>query len=83
MNTFHYRDHALYGEDLPLQEIAAHYGTPCYVYSEAALRERYHSFSAALGDNTRVCYAVKANSNLGILRIFAEMGAGFDIVSGG
>ncbi|MFA5732505.1 diaminopimelate decarboxylase [Acidithiobacillus sp.] len=83
MNTFHYRDHTLYGEDLPLQEIAERYGTPCYVYSEAALRERYHSFSAALGDNTRVCYAVKANSNLGVLRIFAEMGAGFDIVSGG
>ncbi len=83
MNTFHYRDHTLYAEDLPLQEIAEHYGTPCYVYSEAALRERYRAFSAALGARTQVCYAVKANSNLSILRLFAEMGAGFDIVSGG
>ncbi len=83
MNTFHYRNHVLYGEGLPLQEIAERYGTPCYVYSEAALRERYHSFSTALGGNTQVCYAVKANSNLSILRLFAEMGAGFDIVSGG
>ncbi len=83
MNTFHYRDHTLYAEDLPLQEIAEHYGTPCYVYSEAALRERYRAFSAALGTHTQVCYAVKANSNLSILRAFAEMGAGFDIVSGG
>ncbi len=83
MNTFHYHDHTLYAEDLPLQEIAEHYGTPCYVYSEAALRERYRAFSAALGAHTQICYAVKANSNLSILRTFAEMGAGFDIVSGG
>ncbi|MGE4530803.1 MAG: diaminopimelate decarboxylase [Acidithiobacillus sp.] len=83
MNPFHYQNGDLHGENLSLDQVAAHYGTPCYVYSEAALRERYHSFSAALGDHTDVCYAVKANSNLSILRIFAELGAGFDIVSGG
>ncbi|MBU2737805.1 MULTISPECIES: diaminopimelate decarboxylase [Acidithiobacillus] len=83
MNTFHYHQGDLYCEDLSLAAIAQHYQTPCYVYSEAALRERYHSFSNALGDNTQVCYAVKANSNLAVLRLFAEMGAGFDIVSGG
>lgn len=83
MNTFHYHQGELYCEDLPLSTIAQHYATPCYVYSEAALRERYHSFSTALGESTLVCYAVKANSNLAVLRVFAEMGAGFDIVSGG
>lgn len=83
MNTFHYHQGGLYCEDLPLSTIARHYATPCYVYSEAALRERYHSFSTALGESTLVCYAVKANSNLAVLRVFAEMGAGFDIVSGG
>jgi diaminopimelate decarboxylase len=83
MNPFHYHQGDLYCEDISLATIARHYDTPCYVYSGAALRERYHSFSNALGDGTQVCYAVKANSNLAVLRLFAEMGAGFDIVSGG
>ncbi len=83
MNTFHYMEGVLHCEDLSLAAIAAQYDTPCYLYSAAALRERYHSFSQALGENTLVCYAVKANSNLAILRLFADMGAGFDIVSGG
>ncbi|WP_414040678.1 diaminopimelate decarboxylase [Acidithiobacillus sp. M4-SHS-6] len=83
MNTFHYHQGELYCEDLSLATIARYYATPCYVYSEAAFRERYHSFSMALGEGTLVCYAVKANGNLAVLRVFVDMGAGFDIVSGG
>jgi diaminopimelate decarboxylase len=69
---------------VPLAEIAARYGTPCYVYSRAALENAYHAYRQALADRpARICYAVKANSNLSILKLFAGLGAGFDIVSGG
>ncbi len=78
------RGGVLYAEDVPLSRIAEHYGTPCYVYSRAALSERYLEFRNALdGRDALVCYAVKANSNLAILGLFARAGAGFDIVSGG
>ena len=71
-------------EDIPLTTLAAKYGTPLYVYSGAALRQRYHQFERAFSGNPHtVCYSVKANSNLSLLRLLAEMGAGFDIVSGG
>ena len=71
-------------EGVPLAAIAARFGTPCYVYSRAALTAAYEGYRAALaGRNALVCYAVKANSNLAILNIFARLGAGFDIVSGG
>jgi len=70
--------------DIDLTEIAQTYGTPCYVYSAEQCRARYHELSAALqGIQHTICFAVKANSTLGILKLFAEMGAGFDIVSGG
>ncbi|MCK9199777.1 MAG: diaminopimelate decarboxylase [Gallionella sp.] len=81
---FQYRDDALCVEQVPLADIAAQYGTPCYVYSRAALTEGYRQFSDALqGREHLICYAVKANSNLAILNVFARLGAGFDIVSGG
>ena len=84
MNPFAYRDGTLCAEDVPLPQIAAAYGTPCYVYSRAALQSRFEEFRQALaGRNAMVCYAVKANSNLAILNLFARAGAGFDIVSGG
>ncbi|MBA3031515.1 MAG: diaminopimelate decarboxylase [Gammaproteobacteria bacterium] len=71
-------------EGVALPAIADHFGTPCYVYSRAALTAAYACYQAALvGHNARICYAVKANSNIAILNLFARLGAGFDIVSGG
>jgi diaminopimelate decarboxylase len=79
-----YRDHTLYLEEVPLADIARREGTPCYVYSRAAILERFQAYEKAFGDVPhKVCYAVKANANLSILRLLAEAGAGFDIVSGG
>ncbi|MFA5371946.1 MAG: diaminopimelate decarboxylase [Sideroxydans sp.] len=81
---FCYRREALYAEQVPLAEIAQRFGTPCYVYSRAALESAYREFDQALASRPHlVCYAVKANPNLAILNLFARMGAGFDIVSGG
>ena len=71
-------------EGVALSAIAARFGTPAYVYSAQALRTAYTAYTSAFASHdTLVCYAMKANSNLAILRLFAEMGAGFDIVSGG
>ncbi len=71
-------------EDVPLSAIAAQFGTPTYVYSRAALSDAFAAYQHALqGRPALVCYAVKANSNLGVLSVFAALGAGFDIVSGG
>jgi diaminopimelate decarboxylase len=82
--AFQYRGGSLHAEAVPLAEIAARYGTPCYVYSRAALEARYDAFVAAFaGHRARVCYAVKANANLAVLDVLAARGAGFDIVSGG
>ncbi len=84
MDTFPLRDGQLYAEDVPLAEIATQFGTPCYVYSRAAIEQQYHAFDAAFGARAhRVCYAVKANSNIAVLNLLARLGAGFDIVSGG
>ena len=82
--TLNAREGALWLEDLPLADIAARFGTPTYVYSKAALEAAFGAWQQALaGRRALVCYAVKANSNLGILSVFARLGAGFDIVSGG
>lgn len=71
-------------EQVPLTLIATNYGTPTYVYSRAALVAAFERYQTALaGRRALVCYAVKANANLGILSVFARLGAGFDIVSGG
>ena len=84
MNAFAYRDGILCAEDMPLAQIAEQFGTPCYVYSRAALTAAYQAYRDALrGRDALICYAVKANSNLAILNLFARLGAGFDIVSGG
>jgi len=82
--SFEYRDRALYCENVALAEIAAGAGTPCYVYSAGAILSAYRAYDESFGDLPHtVCYAVKANSNLGVLRLLAQAGAGFDIVSGG
>lgn len=74
----------LHAEGVPLSAIAAQFGTPCWVYSRAALTEAYQAYDRALGARPHlICYAMKANSNLAILDVFARLGSGFDIVSGG
>ena len=84
MQAFNYRNRQLHAEDVPLSLIAATYGTPCFVYSRAALEERLRAYQAPLaGRDHLICYAVKANSNLAVLNVLARLGAGFDIVSGG
>jgi diaminopimelate decarboxylase len=78
------RDRVLYGDRVPLPQLAERFGTPLYVYSASAIRERVHSFDAVLGKVPHtLCYSVKANSNLSILRLLTRMGCGFDVVSGG
>jgi diaminopimelate decarboxylase len=84
VSHFRYQDGELLAEAVPLRRIAERYGTPCYVYSRAALTSAYRAFDAAFGGHDHlVCYAVKANSNLAVLNLFARLGSGFDIVSGG
>jgi len=84
MNPFAYQDRQLYAENVRLADVADKVGTPCYVYSRAAIEERFRAFDSALaGRDHLVCYAVKANSNLAVLDLLARLGSGFDIVSGG
>jgi diaminopimelate decarboxylase len=84
MNALSNRGGLLHVENVSLEAIAAQYGTPCYVYSRAALEHAYRAYDQALAAHPhQVCYAVKANSSLAILNLFARLGAGFDIVSGG
>ncbi|MCI0913051.1 diaminopimelate decarboxylase [Pseudomonas putida] len=84
MNAFNYRDGELFAEGVALSAIAERFGTPTYVYSRAHIEAQYRSYTDALqGVEHLVCFAVKANSNLGVLNVLARMGAGFDIVSGG
>ena len=81
---FEYRSSRMYAEDVPLSEIAEAVDTPCFVYSRQALTQAYKHFDHAFsGMPHLLCYAVKANPNLAILNLFARLGAGFDIVSGG
>ncbi|MEZ5573462.1 MAG: diaminopimelate decarboxylase [Halioglobus sp.] len=84
MNYFAYRDGNLYAENVAIDTIASAHGTPCYVYSRAALEAAFMAYQRALdGAEHLICYAVKANSNLAVLNVLARLGAGFDIVSGG
>ncbi len=84
MNSFSYKNNLLHVENRSLADVAQTYATPCYVYSKAALTAAFKNFSAGFADcNHLVCFAVKANPNLAILNLFASLGAGFDIVSGG
>ena len=81
---FEFRNGSLHAESVSLEAIARKFGTPCYVYSRAALTAALAQFQSACGGrDALVCYAMKANSNLAILDLYARMGAGFDIVSGG
>lgn len=84
MTTIVDRGGALWIEGVALEDIAARYGTPCFVYSRAALTSAYQEFESAFaGLRHLVCYALKANSNLAVLDVFARLGSGFDVVSGG
>ncbi len=84
MNHFDYRNGQLYAEDVSLVSIAERYGTPTYVYSRAALTEHFRAYQSALADcDHLICYAVKANSNIAVLNLLAQLGSGFDIVSAG
>ena len=84
MDHFLYRDGALFAEDVPVAEIAAAVGTPFYCYSSATLARHYRLFDEALeGTEHLVCYAIKAASNLAILKLLGDLGAGMDVVSGG
>ncbi len=82
MDYFNYKNGRLCAEDVPLEEIAASHGTPCYVYSRATLERHWRAFDEAFANHPhQVCYAVKANSNLAVLDVLARLGSGFDIVS--
>jgi diaminopimelate decarboxylase len=84
MSAFAYKDGAMHVEGVALEAIARQVGTPFYCYSAAALRAAMREFTDAMaGLRAHVCYAMKANSNLAVIRLFAEMGAGADIVSEG
>ena len=84
MKFFDYRDDLLHAEDVALPIIAESVGTPCYVYSQAALEQNWRSFDEGLkGRDATIFYSVKANSNLAVLSLMAKLGSGFDIVSGG
>src|SRR3954466_6281147 len=81
---FPYSGNDLYCEQVPLADLAAAVGTPAYVYSSAAILSSFHDYDQSFGDVPHsVCYAVKANSSIGVLALLAKAGAGFDIVSGG
>lgn len=84
MKIFTIKNDTLHAENVALNNIADTFGTPCYVYSRSALTQAFERFSAGFKDsNHLVCFAVKSNPSLAILNLFAKLGAGFDIVSGG
>jgi diaminopimelate decarboxylase len=84
VNAFNFKDNTLHAEHVALNQIAENFGTPCYVYSKSALTQAFERFDAGFkGTNHLVCFAVKSNPSLAILNLFAKLGAGFDIVSGG
>jgi len=84
MDFFSYQDNTLFAEDVSLAQIATEYGTPTYVYSRKTLERHWFAFDNALSAHPHlICFAVKANSNIGVLSVLAKLGSGFDIVSGG
>jgi diaminopimelate decarboxylase len=84
MDPFHYRNGRLYCEDTPVANLAERFGTPLYVYSQAAFLGALKAIQSAFAElDPLVCYSVKANSNLGVLKVLAGHGSGFDVVSGG
>lgn len=84
MSVFSVRNGELFAEDVALRQVGEQFGTPCFVYSRAALEQAFRAYDRAFGARAHlICYAMKANSNLAILNLFARLGCGFDIVSGG
>jgi diaminopimelate decarboxylase len=84
MSAFVYTNGQLGAEGVTLAEVAAQFGTPCYVYSRAEIEQRWNAFNSAFsGQAHLICYAVKANSNIAVLNVMARLGSGFDIVSAG
>lgn len=84
MNHFHFQNNELFIEQVPAQQLAADYGTPCYVYSRAALESGFNNFRSAFRNQKHIiCYSVKANSNIAVLNLLARLGSGFDVVSVG
>jgi diaminopimelate decarboxylase len=84
MSNFRYQNNQLYAEGVPLATIAEQFGTPCYVYSRATLEQNFLAYQNAQNSHEHmICYAVKANSNIAVLNVLAQLGSGFDIVSGG
>jgi len=84
MDHFNYRNNDLYAENVPVADIVKSVGSPCYIYSRATLERHWKAFDDSLkGHDHLICYAVKANSNLAVLNLFARLGSGFDIVSSG
>jgi len=82
MQVFAYSNGDFYAENVLLASIADRFGTPCYVYSRAAIEHHWHNFDSELSQQKHlICYAVKANSNIAILNLLARLGSGFDIVS--
>ena len=82
MDYFNYRNNELYAEDVAVQDIVYHYGSPCYIYSRTTLERHWRAFDRAFGAHPHlICYAVKANSNIALLNVLARLGSGFDIVS--
>ena len=82
MDHFTYRDNQLFVENVAIDAIVKQHGSPCYIYSRATLERHWNAFNNAFGSHTHlICYAVKANSNLGVLNVLARLGSGFDIVS--
>lgn len=84
MDFFEYKNGTLHAEDVPVSVIAKTHGTPVYIYSRATFERHWHAFNDAVSQHKHlICYAVKANSNIGVLSVLAKLGSGFDIVSGG
>ena len=84
MHHFKYRENVLFCEDVSVEEIADKVGTPFYLYSHATLKRHFQAFSTAFeGIDNLICYSAKANTNLAVLKLFADLGCGLDIVSGG
>ena len=82
MNHFTYQNNQLFAENVAVQSIVEKHGSPCYIYSRATLERHWNAFNDAFGAQAHlICYAVKANSNLGVLNVLARLGSGFDIVS--
>lgn len=84
MHDFHYKKDELFCEEVSIQHIVKQVGTPCYIYSHRTIHRHFHAFDDAFQDIPHiVAYAMKANSNIGVLRLLAKEGSGADIVSGG